>query len=75
MYNYTVIKSNISEHIKRILEEDELNEKATVRKFRIVQIEGEREVIREVKHYNLDMIIASGYNVPPYMFPFIINTY
>ena len=60
---YQSSKSNISEHIKHILEEGELIEKATVRKFRIVQIEGEREVIREVKHYNLDMIIAIGYRV------------
>lgn len=60
---YQVSKSSISEHIKHILEEGELDEKATVRKFRIVQNEGNREVIRNVNHYNLDMIIAVGYRV------------
>ena len=60
---YQVSKSSVSEHIKHILEEGELDEKATVRKFRIVQNEGNREVIRNVNHYNLDMIIAVGYRV------------
>ena len=60
---YQVSKSSISEHIKHILEEGELDEKATVRKFRIVQNEGNREVIRNVNHYNLDMIIAVGYRI------------
>lgn len=60
---YQSSKANISEHIKHILEEGELDEGATVRKFRIVQFEGEREVSREVKHYNLDMILAVGYRV------------
>ena len=60
---YQSSKPNISEHIKHILEEDELEEGATVRKFRIVQLEGERKVSREVNHYNLDMILAIGYRV------------
>ena len=60
---YQSSKSNISEHIKHILEEKELDESSTVRKFRIVQIEGEREVLRNVSHYNLDMILAIGYRV------------
>ena len=60
---YQSSKSNISEHIKHILDEGELDESSTVRKFRIVQNEGEREVIRNVNHYNLDMIIAIGYRV------------
>ncbi|MBE6135974.1 MAG: cell filamentation protein Fic [Erysipelotrichaceae bacterium] len=60
---YQSSKSNISEHIKHILDEGELDENSTVRKFRIVQNEGEREVIRNVNHYNLDMIIAIGYRV------------
>ena len=60
---YQSSKSNISEHIKHILYEGELDENSTVRKFRIVQKEGEREVMRNVNHYNLDMIIAIGYRV------------
>ena len=60
---YHSSKSNISEHIKHIFEDGELVEEATVRKFRTVQIEGTRQVSREVTHYNLDMIIAVGYRV------------
>lgn len=56
-------KANISEHIKNIYDEGELDEESTVRKFRTVQIEGEREVTRTVIHYNLDMIISLGYRV------------
>ena len=41
----------------------ELTKEATVRKFRIVQMEGSRNVEREVEHYNLDMIIALGYRI------------
>ena len=60
---YHISKSSISEHIKHIFEDGELIEKATVRNFRIVQNESGRDVIRNVKHYNLDMIIAIGYRV------------
>ena len=60
---YQSSKSNISEHIKHIFEDDELDELSTVRKFRTVQIEGNREVKREVKHYNLELIIAVGFRV------------
>lgn len=60
---YQSSKSNISEHIKHIFEEGELTEDSTVRKFRTVQIEGEREVSREQTFYNLDMIISLGYRV------------
>lgn len=56
-------KANISEHIKNIVETKELDENATVRKIRTVQIEGGREVSRELLHYNLDMIISIGYRV------------
>ncbi len=56
-------KSNVSEHIKSIFEEGELQRDATVRKFRTVQIEGDREVEREIEHYNLDMIISLGYRI------------
>ena len=60
---YHSSKSNISEHIKHIFEEGELTKEATVRKFRTVQTEGNRQVNRMLTHYNLDMIIAIGYRV------------
>lgn len=56
-------KSTISEHIKNIFTEGELDENSTVRKFRTVQIEGNREVERELEYYNLDVIISVGYRV------------
>jgi hypothetical protein len=56
-------KANISEHIKNIFLEGELDSDSTVRKFRTVQKEGNRDVMREVKHYNLDLIISLGYRV------------
>ena len=60
---YHSSKSNISEHIKHIFEDGELSEEATVRNFRTVQKEGNRQVTRDIIHYNLDMIIAIGYRV------------
>jgi len=60
---YQSNKANVSEHIKHIFEEGELAEETTVRKFRTVQIEGEREVSREQTFYNLDMIISLGYRI------------
>lgn len=56
-------KANVSEHIKNIYEEDELEEFWTVREFRTVQKEGKREVTRSVKYYNLDLIISLGYRI------------
>jgi prophage maintenance system killer protein len=56
-------KANVSEHIKHIFEEGELERAPTVRKFRTVQPEGNRQVEREIEHYNLDMIISVGYRV------------
>ena len=56
-------KANISEHIKNIFDSGELDEEPTVRKFRTVQIEGNREVSRERLYYNLDLIISIGYRV------------
>jgi hypothetical protein len=56
-------KSTISEHLKNIFQEGELDVKATVRKFRTVQIEGTRKVEREFDFYNLDAIISVGYRV------------
>ena len=60
---YDVGLPTINEHIKKIYADGELMEKATIRKFRIVQVEGERQVSREVIHYNLQMIIAVGFKV------------
>lgn len=53
----------INEHILNIYTENELLPDATIRKFRIVQMEGNRMVSREVDFYNLEMIIAVGYRV------------
>ena len=53
----------INEHIKKIYSDSELSEDATIRKFRIVQTEGNRQVSRDVIHYNLQMIIAVGFKV------------
>ncbi|MBD5474337.1 MAG: virulence RhuM family protein [Lachnospiraceae bacterium] len=56
-------RTNIVEHIQHIYEEDELDEKSTCRNFRQVRMEGNRQVAREIPHYNLDMIISLGYRV------------
>lgn len=56
-------KANVSEHIKHIYQSQELEKRATVRKFRTVQIEGTRKVFRLIDHYNLDMIISIGYRI------------
>jgi hypothetical protein len=53
----------VNEHVQNIVEEGEVDPSATIRKFRIVQKEGGREVARAVDHYNLDMILAIGYRV------------
>jgi len=53
----------INEHIVNAFEEGELERKATIRKFRIVRQEGQRQVEREIEHYNLDVIISVGYRV------------
>ncbi|NGX43179.1 MAG: hypothetical protein K940chlam7_01470 [Chlamydiae bacterium] len=53
----------INEHIQNIYEEGELESKSTIRKFRIVQKEGNREVARDIDFYNLDLIISVGYRV------------
>ena len=60
---YGVEINTINEHIKKIFADSELQEVATIRNFRIVQTEGNRQVAREVKHYNLQMIIAIGFKV------------
>ncbi|MCZ4319028.1 virulence RhuM family protein [Aequorivita viscosa] len=53
----------INEHLKNIFESGELEKEPTIRKFRIVQLEGKREVTREIEFYNLDAIISVGYRV------------
>ena len=53
----------INEHIRNIYKEGELKPERTIRKFRIVQIEGARQVSRETDFYNLDVIISIGYRV------------
>ena len=53
----------VNEHIQNIYVEGELTPEATIRKFRIVQREGQRDVSRLVDYYNLEMIIAIGYRV------------
>ncbi|EST51930.1 toxin Fic [Brevibacillus panacihumi W25] len=55
--------NTINEHIKNIYAEEELEESATIRRNRIVQLEGNREIEREISFYNLEMIIAIGYRV------------
>ena len=54
---------NVVEHIKHIYEEGELDEISTCRNFRQVRKEGNREVTRQIPHYNLDMIISLGYRI------------
>lgn len=60
---YDVDVRTISEHIKRVYLDSELEQDSTIRKFRIVQTEGSRQVRRETNHYNLQMIIAVGFKV------------
>jgi len=60
---FQTARTNVVEHIKHIYEEGELTEDATCRKFRQVQIEGNRNVERELSFYNLDLIISLGYRI------------
>ena len=60
---YDVDVRTINEHIKKIYSDSELDEDVTIRNFRIVQTEGSRQVTRNTKHYNLQMIIAVGFKV------------
>jgi hypothetical protein len=56
----------INEHLQNIYQSKELQKEVTIRKIRIVQQEGKREVSRELDFYNLDAIIAVGYRVNSY---------
>jgi len=60
MINYMLLTN---EHIKNIYKEQELEENSTIRKFQTVQLEGKREVKRDVNYYCLDVIISVGYRV------------
>ena len=56
-------KANISEHIKNIYQQNELDKDSTIRNFRTVRVEGNREVLRNITYYNLDVIISVGFRV------------
>lgn len=56
-------RSTITEHIRNVYEEGELEQNRTCRKFRQVRQEGGRNIEREIDHYNLDVIISVGYRV------------
>lgn len=60
---YGVTTAAINQHIKNIFNDNELDENSTIKNFLIVQKEGNREVSRNVAHYNLQMIIAIGFKV------------
>ncbi len=60
---FNVEIQTINYHLKEIFSSGELGEKSTIRKFRIVQPEGGREIARDITFYNLDAIIAVGYRV------------
>ena len=60
---FDVEVNTINYHLKEIFKSGELFEDSTIRKIRIVQTEGTREVSRQVEFYNLDAIIAVGYRV------------
>jgi hypothetical protein len=53
----------INEHLLNVYQDKELEEDSTIRKFRIVRIEGKREVAREISHYSLQAILAVGFRV------------
>ncbi len=60
---YKTTQQNISLHINNIYKDKELEENSTNKKFLLVQNEGNRQVKRNIDHYNLDMIIALGYRI------------
>jgi len=60
---FDTTQQNVSQHIESILKDGELTDWATHKKFLLVQTEGNRQVKREIDHYNLDMIISLGYRI------------
>ncbi|MGI8980888.1 MAG: virulence RhuM family protein [Pirellulaceae bacterium] len=55
--------NTVNHHLKELYAEGELDESTTIRRYRIVQIEGSREVSREIEHYSLPAILSVGYRV------------
>lgn len=53
----------IAEHLGNVYKDGEKNREATIRNFRLVRLEGKREVAGDIEHYNLDAIIAIGFRV------------
>lgn len=60
---FDVSVPTVNEHLKNIYSSGELEQESTIRKFRIVQTEGNRQVNRELDHYNLDAVISVGYRI------------
>ena len=60
---FATSKQNISLHIKNIFQEGELSREATVKEYLTVQTEGNRQISRNIEHYNLDLIISLGYRI------------
>ena len=60
---YDTTQENVSMHISNIYKDKELDENRTYKKFLLVRQEGQRQVKRNIDHYNLDMIIALGYRI------------
>lgn len=60
---FQTTRQNIGQHIQNIFDEGEVGATSTIKKFFIVQTEGERKVQREIDHYNLDVILSVGYRV------------
>ena len=60
---FQTTKQNISLHVGNVFKEGELEREATVKEYLTVQKEGKREIARQVKYYNLDVIISVGYRV------------
>ena len=60
---YCTTQQNISQHVDNIYKDGELFTEATNKKFLLVRQEGNRQVRRNIDHYNLDMVIALGYRV------------
>lgn len=60
---FDVSVPTVNEHLKNIYASGELEQESTIRKFRIVQTEGTRQVNRELDHYNLDVVISVGYRI------------
>lgn len=56
-------RTNIIEHINNIYTEEELDKESTCQNFRQVRKEGNRNVMREIPFYNLDIIISLGYRI------------